>query len=67
MSDTASKGNVQSVAGRSTQCHTVTAAYCIVSLVAMLQQVAAEWCKPTAQTCRKSQEPEGIGVRGHTD
>jgi hypothetical protein len=43
MSDTTSKGNVQSVAGSSAQCHEVTPAQCAVSLVAMLQQVAAEW------------------------
>jgi len=26
----------------------------------MLQQVAAEWCVLPAQTCRKSQQPEGM-------
>jgi len=29
----------------------------------MLQQVAAELCKPTAQTCRKSQQPDNTGGR----
>ena len=36
MSDTTSKGNIQSVAASSTHCHTVTPAKCTVSLVAML-------------------------------
>jgi hypothetical protein len=46
MSDIASKGNVQSVAGNSAQCHTVTPAQCTVSLVAKLEQSGANQIKP---------------------
>jgi len=41
MSDTTSKGNVWSVAGSSTQCHTLISAQCTALLVAMLQQSGA--------------------------